>query len=111
MVPSSRGNIDGPPTSSLYEAALERVAREASRSRAAESAFEELRLPVRLLCVLARQERVKPERVVVNLRRVLSKHLKADGTPTERRAAVESRIVTYAIESYFSDANSTQDGR
>src|ERR1043166_3350500 len=101
----------GAPTSSLYEAALERVAREADRHRAGASAFDELRLSVRLLCVLARQESIQPEHLLVNLKRVLNDHLKTDAESIERRTSVESRIVTYAIESYYSDAASTKDGR
>lgn len=69
------------------------------------SDVEHLRNPVRSLCVLAQQNEMPPERLLVELKHALSVVTEVDNMAPERRDDVRRRVVAFAIQSYFNVAH------
>jgi len=67
------------------------------------SALERLKSDVRLLCVVARQEHVAPERMLVQLKQTLQSAPSAGFLENDRREETDRAVVEYAIHAYFTD--------
>ncbi|HEY4216229.1 MAG TPA: hypothetical protein VGM67_03775 [Gemmatimonadaceae bacterium] len=62
-----------------------------------------LRVPIRQLCVFARQNNLPPEQLLVQLKHMLSETHELDVLGLDKREDVRSRVVEFTIESYFDD--------
>lgn len=78
----------------------ERVGRQVSDG----SEFDGLHVHVRLLCELARDANIPPERLIVELKRTLDGLPGVNGLTPARRDELHSKVVEYAIRAYFADA-------
>lgn len=65
------------------------------------SVVEHLRDPVQSLCVLAQQNGMPPERLLVELKQALSVVTDVELMAPEKREDVRNRVVALAIQSYF----------
>jgi hypothetical protein len=71
------------------------------------SSVESLRTPVQLLCVVARRERIPPEKLLVELKHSLAELHEFAVMPPEHRDDFRRRVVDFAIQSYFGVGDST----
>jgi hypothetical protein len=63
--------------------------------------LDALRSPVKVLCRLARAEKIPPERVLIDLKNALHSLPALDGLEPAQREATRSRVVQLAINAYF----------
>jgi|SRR4051812_7467913 len=77
-----------------------RIAVEESQGQRAD---ESVRAKVRFACVLARQESLRVEQVLIRLRDEFSRSTALTGWPTYQRDASEREAVKLLISAYYSD--------
>jgi len=81
--------------------AAERTIRDAGEGAARQ---EGVRASVRVLCVIARQEDMAPERFLVGLKEILTDWRALDSIPRDKQDDVRRDLVRYAINAYYDDA-------
>ncbi len=67
------------------------------------SGRDHLRVLIRLLCVFARQDKMPPERLLVELKNTLATVPERDALAVQKREDMRNRVIELTIESYFSD--------
>jgi len=71
------------------------------------SALEYVYSDVDTLCVVARRDKLPPERMLVDLKHTLDAVPELDRLEPERREEIRSRLVQHAIREYFADGGAT----
>lgn len=90
------------PPASIADA-LRAVRGEIQRHSREGFASEPVRASVRLLCVFARQDGLSPEQLLVDLKQTLAGLPEYEALTPAERENLRTRLVSYAIRSYFSD--------
>jgi len=72
--------------------------------------LDDLNEPLRLLCAAAREKSLHAESVVIELKRAIDGSPLYDGQSLDKRAELRSRIISRAIQIYYSEITPTRDG-
>ena len=94
--------IDGTPTRTMTQALL-RVRTALPPASNDRAALDHLRAQLRYMCAVARQDRVTPERMLIQLKQVIAEASPTDFEAIDQQADLRSRLISFAITAYFSD--------
>ena len=99
-------SADGNAKSLAFAKALHATARMIRDAGAQPMQQEAVRASVRGLCVFARDERMPPERFVVELKEMITGSDVLDYIPRDKHESVRRDVVAFAINAYYDDGTS-----
>ncbi|MGH9886939.1 MAG: hypothetical protein ACREBE_15535 [bacterium] len=95
------GSADVSPQRRSFDKALEATAFLIRDAGSEPMRVESVRASVRVLCVFARQEGIAPEHLLVELKNAIHATGALDSVPADKRDAVRSDVVQFAINAYY----------